>query len=147
MKDNTNKIVINFLKGQGLGNQLWVFFSGIQLAKSNNCKVKFGNGKFFKGFFLINKKLITKNYIKVKKKYLISESYDLFTNLDVTNYEDQIKSIQELLTHSDVEIIGSLQNKKFIPSKKTILKYLMFNSLKSNSNCVIVMQILFSHTI
>ena len=137
MKDNTNKIVINFLKGQGLGNQLWVFFSGIQLAKSNNCKVKFGNGKFFKGFFLINKKLITKNYIKVKKKYLISESYDLFTNLDVTNYENQIKSIQELLTHSDVEIIGSLQNKKFIPSKKTILKYLMFNSLKSNSNCVI----------
>ena len=53
MKYTKNNIIINFLKGQGLGNQLWVLFSGIQISKILNCNIRFGNGKFFKGFFLI----------------------------------------------------------------------------------------------
>ena len=131
------KIVINFTNGQGLGNQLWIFFSGIQIAQKLNCKIEFGNGKVFKGFFLIKRKFITKKFIEIKRKYIIKESHDLFTNLEVTNYEVEIKNIKKLLKINDLEIIGSLQNSKFIPSKKKILKYLKFKSLKVNSNCTI----------
>lgn len=137
MKDNVNKIVINFLKGQGLGNQLWVFFSGIGISNKLNCNVEFGNGKFFKGFFLIKKKFIKKNFIEVKRKYLIKESYDLLTNLEVTNYNIEIKNIKKILNNSDLEILGSLQNRNFIPNKKIFLKYLKFKSLKLNSRCTI----------
>ena len=64
------KIVINFTNGQGLGNQLWIFFSGIQIAQKLNCKIEFGNGKVFKGFFLIKRKFITKKFIEIKRKSL-----------------------------------------------------------------------------
>jgi hypothetical protein len=137
MKKKRNKLIINFLKGQGLGNQLWVYFSGLALSKILNCNLQFGNGKFFKGFFIVKNNLISKDYIVANKRYFIVESYDFFTDLEVTDYSKEIKKLKYLINLRDFELIGTLQNSNWIPSKKKILANLKFTKIKEDNSCAI----------
>lgn len=95
-----------------------MYFSGLALSKILNCNLQFGNGKFFKGFFIVKNNLISKDYIVAKRRYVIVESYDFFTDLEVTDYSKEIKKLKYLINLSDFELIGSLQNSNWIPSKK-----------------------------
>lgn len=135
--DTKNNIIINFLKGQGLGNQLWVFFSGIYISKTLNCNIKFGNGNFFKGRFLIESDLIEPEFIQVKKKIIIKEQFETFTSLETINYEYTIKDIEHSILASDIELIGSLQNTNFIPSKEDIFKNLKLKINCESNECII----------
>lgn len=42
-------IIVEFLEGQGLGNQLWNYFSGIGIAIANNMEFRIASLKSFKG--------------------------------------------------------------------------------------------------
>jgi hypothetical protein len=137
MKYTKNNIIINFLKGQGLGNQLWVLFSGIQISRILNCNVRFGNGKFFKGFFLIKDHLIENKFITTKAIFKIDDQFETFSNLEITNYENIINSLKKLLLSSDLELIGSLQNTNFLPARNEILNILKINQLIQANECII----------
>lgn len=132
-----NSIIINFLKGQGLGNQLWVYYAGIFLANYFQCNYKFGNGKIFKGFFLIEDNNILWEEINVSKKLRIKEKFEYFTDLDVTDYSSCMHDLGNLIQLSDVEIIGTLQSTKLIPNNKIIKKTLKINFLKQENICSI----------
>lgn len=59
-------IYINFKKGQGLGNQLWLYASALNIAKKNNMKLIILNYKNF-----VAKSFLTLKFSKLKKKRLI----------------------------------------------------------------------------
>jgi len=135
--NNKNSIIINFLKGQGLGNQLWVYYAGIYLSEYFNCNIKFGNGKYFKGYFIIDDKRIENDLIQSQHRFKIKEKYDFFFDLDVTAYSECINNIKDLITNNDIEIIGTLQSVNLIPKNEVIKKTLNFSSLKRLDICCI----------
>lgn len=135
---NTNHhLIINFLQGQGLGNQLWIFFSGIQIAKILNCKIRFGNGQFFKGFFLIKDDIIERKFIETKKIFTIENQFETLSNLEVTDYSNIIKILKNILVSTDVELIGSLQNTDYLPSENDIKHTLKKNLFHPTDECII----------
>lgn len=128
-KTSKNKIIINFLEGQGLGNQLWTLFAGIQISKILKTKIEFGGGKFFKGKFIIKQKI---NYNEINNSsylFKVQETYDLITGLEVIDYKNMINFLKKKINETNIEILGSLQSTDLLPSKKIIL-----SKIKKNKN-------------
>ena len=136
-KTSKNKIIINFLEGQGLGNQLWTFFAGIQISKILKTNIVFGGGKFFKGKFIINQKM---NYDQINhSSYLfkVKETYDLFTGLEVIDYKNTINFLKKKIIKTNIEILGTLQTTDLLPPKKIILSKLKIKKIYFKKNYLI----------
>ena len=66
-------IYINFKKGQGLGNQLWLYASALNIAKKNKVKLIILNYKNF-----VAKSFLTLKFSKLKKNKIDHYFYERF---------------------------------------------------------------------
>ena len=123
-------IYINFKKGQGLGNQLWLYASALNIAKKNNMKLIILNYKNF-----VAKSFLTLKFSKLKKKKIDNYFFERFYYDKDLNYISHFFDERSLYIKKNTLLEGYFQDERYLDKKKLdINKYIFFkNKKKLNS--------------
>jgi hypothetical protein len=144
LKKLKSNLYIQFLEGQGLGNQLWIYYVAYSISKKNNLNLIIVDLKKFKGnsfINLINDGLLNKLPLSVK---IIHEDtyFDVDLNMYVSTYDKKIYSIKK-----DSLLVGNLQSEKYLINNLTFnlrndneilfIKNILRKKINKSNVCVI----------
>ena len=119
-------IVISFLPQQGLGNQLWLLFSAISIAKYLNFSLRILNSQNFKGWALISDNLysqlisidyqeLPKNHIFLNPSLFVHKSGNLYYPHDLHSFT-YLKCFEAIVIEDICQSIHILEEKEVISS-------------------------------
>ena len=120
-----NNLYIQFLNGQGLGNQLWLYYTGLSIAKRNNLNLNIINLENFLGIDFIDLSYNNKiSYIPDDIIILYEDQYyDKSLGMHVSIFDDKFLNISK-----DVLIYGNFQSEKYI------IDSIRFNLISTDQN-------------
>lgn len=133
-------IYINFKKGQGLGNQLWLYISALNIAKKKKMRAVILNYKNF-----VAKSFLTLKFSKLKKNKIDHHFYERFYYDQDLNYISHFFDERFLFIKKNTLLEGYFQDERYLGKKKLdINKYVLFKNIKKlntiyldNKTCVL----------
>lgn len=123
MLEHDHSVVVEFLDGQGLGNQLWNWASGLSIAKRSGRNLLVLNQENFKGRNFLSLKNTT--YIKSLPKNVTHYHEKNFFNKKMKYIDSGYDEIPEKIT-GDIKITGIFQDERYL--EEDILDNLVMRS-------------------
>lgn len=131
-------ILIDLKDGQGLGNQLWLLATGINLSVRKSRKLVIRNihklkaKKILSDYFYLNIELFSNKHIDINWKVFSPMGFEFKEVKSSIHFEESDKFLDLLDMYEFIEIDGNYQSVSLIPKPEILVKYFNFNLHKTN---------------